>query len=140
MLSEGQSARSLHHKSSLKLHHILQEFKQTEHYKSTLENKINVLRRQYDSNKKKAKNIHFSIMRINEVKQQFRKEKDEVQLSLRRLVDCSPPKKKTIIERLFATKKGGIIQRKIYQPSGTWLPRISRSSTCRLRRRKGTTR
>lgn len=68
MHRETSTHREEFKKSTMKLHHVLQDFKHTEHHKSALSNKINILKMHYDTNKKKTKNIQSSIMRINEVK------------------------------------------------------------------------
>jgi hypothetical protein len=74
------------HKSTMNLHHVLQDYRQTEQHKSTLSNKINIMKMHYDANKKKTKNIQSNIMKINEVKEHFRREKDEVTYLLCRLL------------------------------------------------------
>jgi uncharacterized protein with ATP-grasp and redox domains len=95
----------------MRLHHVLQDFKQTENHKSTLENKIHVLKHQYESNKKKAKNIQSSIMKINEIKDHYRREKEDVLPVLSRSVISSPSRKKIIIEKSRGRRRGGRTRR-----------------------------
>jgi hypothetical protein len=73
MYRESSSQKNISNKSTMKLHHVLQYFKMTENHKSTLSNKISILKMHYDANKKKTKNIQSSIMKINEVKEHFRR-------------------------------------------------------------------
>ena len=65
MKKETITTKNDFQKSTMKLHHVLQDFKHTEHHKSALSHKINILKMHYDANKKKTKNIQSSIMRIN---------------------------------------------------------------------------
>lgn len=51
--------------SPLHLHHVLQEYRQTEREKGALEKKLLVLQQQCESNQKKAKNMQSCLMRIN---------------------------------------------------------------------------
>lgn len=62
----------------MRLHHILQDYKHTEQHRSTLENKLTVIKHHYDSNRKKAKNIQSSILKIQDIKHHYRREKQEV--------------------------------------------------------------
>jgi hypothetical protein len=66
--------------STLKLQHALRSYISKEMDRSTLENKVNVLRHQSQTNRKKAKIIQNQISKISEMKKEYKMNKNNVQI------------------------------------------------------------
>lgn len=64
----------------MRLHHVLQDYKHTAEHRAAMENKLTVIKHHYDSNRKKAKNIQSSILRIQDIKQHYQQEKKQVNI------------------------------------------------------------
>lgn len=65
----------IEHKSSinstLRLQHMIHEFKQQQTNRDTFENKLVILKQKCDSNKKKAKVIKNQLSKINNIKNAY---------------------------------------------------------------------
>lgn len=64
--------------ATLRLHQAINEFKQKETDKSTLNNKLNILKQKCETNRKKAKLIESQIGKMHDLKLTYRRNKEDV--------------------------------------------------------------
>ena len=107
------------HSSNLNLHRVLQSYKQQEQERSTLENKINVMKQQCAANRKKAKGVRKSLDRLSNIKDRHSRSQDEVVVKRGRLICCWHGRRKTTGPRLPGKSRRGITARAAYWPSKT---------------------
>ena len=78
-MSFQKSKRTNNSEGSLKLHQVLQSYKTTEKKKLLIQNRISIMKMNYERNQRKVQTIETQMEKLREIKDNFKKvQLDEV--------------------------------------------------------------
>jgi len=98
--------------STLRLQHMIHEYKKQQADKSQLENKLIIIQQKCDANHKKAKIFRNQLSKINTIKVNYQSEKAHVSLTQSRFKSSSSERPKDRLEKLSKEKPSERNQRR----------------------------